>query len=261
MALFDNRGFGGFGQEQYRPESEPAVEPVAEEPVSGPVAESVAEEPVSEPVAEQPVEPVVEQPVEPVVERTVEPKPAAKPKAKPKNKKRGPDAKSVNLTLAARGRLGEDVRRVLSALTGHTDEADLVSDVLVLTGGKVDRKIMASVLDAAGMLDGDTRRVLVALTGHDDDARLVLDVLDKVAARPAALLLEAADAADDVSRAILLMQKGEKDNSALRAAARLAEAVNPDLAGRFATTNQPALVGALAQTVGLLDRSVLESLR
>lgn len=261
MALFDNRGFGGFGQEQYRPESEPAVEPVAEEPVSGPVAESVAEEPVSEPVAEQPVEPVVEQPVEPVVERTVEPKPAAKPKAKPKNKKRGPDAKSVNLTLAARGRLDEDVRRVLSALTGHTDEADLVSDVLVLTGGKVDRKIMASVLDAAGMLDGDTRRVLVALTGHDDDARLVLDVLDKVAARPAALLLEAADAADDVSRAILLMQKGEKDNSALRAAARLAEAVNPDLAGRFATTNQPALVGALAQTVGLLDRSVLESLR
>lgn len=261
MALFDNRGFGGFGQEQYRPESEPAVEPVAEEPVSGPVAESVAEEPVSEPVAEQPVEPVVEQPVEPVVERTVEPKPAAKPKAKPKNKKRGPDAKSVNLTLAARGRLDEDVRRVLSALTGHTDEADLVSDVLVLTGGKVDRKVMASVLDAAGMLDGDTRRVLVALTGHDDDARLVLDVLDKVAARPAALLLEAADAADDVSRAILLMQKGEKDNSALRAAARLAEAVNPDLAGRFATTNQPALVGALAQTVGLLDRSVLESLR
>ena len=261
MALFDNRGFGGFGQEQYRPESEPAVEPVAEEPVSGPVAESVAEEPVSEPVAEQPVEPVVEPPVEPVVERTVEPKLAAKPKAKPKNKKRGPDAKSVNLTLAARGRLDEDVRRVLSALTGHTDEADLVSDVLVLTGGKVDRKIMASVLDAAGMLDGDTRRVLVALTGHDDDARLVLDVLDKVAARPAALLLEAADAADDVSRAILLMQKGEKDNSALRAAARLAEAVNPDLAGRFATTNQPALVGALAQTVGLLDRSVLESLR
>lgn len=248
MALFDNRGFGGFGQEQYRPESEPAVE----QPVE-PVVESVAEEPVSEPVAEQPVEPVVE--------RTVEPKPAAKPKAKPKNKKRGPDAKSVNLTLAARGRLDEDVRRVLSGLTGHTDEADLVSDVLVLTGGKVDRKVMASVLDAAGMLDGDTRRVLVALTGHDDDARLVLDVLDKAAARPAALLLEAADAADDVSRAILLMQKGEKDNSALRAAARLAEAVNPDLAGRFATTNQPALVGALAQTVGLLDRSVLESLR
>lgn len=248
MALFDNRGFGGFGQEQYRPESEPAVE----QPVE-PVAESVAEEPVSEPVAEQPVEPVAEQPVEP--------KPAAKPKAKPKNKKRGPDAKSVNLTLAARGRLDEDVRRVLSGLTGHTDEADLVSDVLVLTGGKVDRKVMASVLDAAGMLDGDTRRVLVALTGHDDDARLVLDVLDKAAARPAALLLEAADAADDVSRAILLMQKGEKDNSALRAAARLAEAVNPDLAGRFATTNQPALVGALAQTVGLLDRSVLESLR
>ncbi|WP_195939487.1 hypothetical protein [Bifidobacterium pseudocatenulatum] len=248
MALFDNRGFGGFGQEQYRPESEPAVE----QPV-GPVVESVAEEPVSEPVAEQPVEPVVG--------RTVEPKPAAKPKAKPKNKKRGPDAKSVNLTLAARGRLDEDVRRVLSGLTGHTDEADLVSDVLVLTGGKVDRKVMASVLDAAGMLDGDTRRVLVALTGHDDDARLVLDVLDKAAARPAALLLEAADAADDVSRAILLMQKGEKDNSALRAAARLAEAVNPDLAGRFATTNQPALVGALAQTVGLLDRSVLESLR
>ena len=248
MALFDNRGFGGFGQEQYRPESEP----VAEQPVE-PVVESVAEEPVSEPVAEQPVEPVVE--------RTVEPKPAAKPKAKPKNKKRGPDAKSVNLTLAARGRLDEDVRRVLSGLTGHTDEADLVSDVLVLTGGKVDRKVMASVLDAAGMLDGDTRRVLVALTGHDDDARLVLDVLDKAAARPAALLLEAADAADDVSRAILLMQKGEKDNSALRAAARLAEAVNPDLAGRFATTNQPALVGALAQTVGLLDRSVLESLR
>lgn len=248
MALFDNRGFGGFGQEQYRPESEP----VAEQPV-GPVVESVAEEPVSEPVAEQPVEPVAE--------RTVEPKPAAKPKAKPKNKKRGPDAKSVNLTLAARGRLDEDVRRVLSGLTGHTDEADLVSDVLVLTGGKVDRKVMASVLDAAGMLDGDTRRVLVALTGHDDDARLVLDVLDKAAARPAALLLEAADAADDVSRAILLMQKGEKDNSALRAAARLAEAVNPDLAGRFATTNQPALVGALAQTVGLLDRSVLESLR
>ena len=256
MALFDNRGFGGFGQEQYRPESEPAVE----QPVE-PVVESVAEEPVSEPVAEQPVEPVAEQPVEPVVERTVEPKPAAKPKAKPKNKKRGPDAKSVNLTLAARGRLDEDVRRVLSGLTGHTDEADLVSDVLVLTGGKVDRKVMASVLDAAGMLDGDTRRVLVALTGHDDDARLVLDVLDKAAARPAALLLEAADAADDVSRAILLMQKGEKDNSALRAAARLAEAVNPDLAGRFATTNQPALVGALAQTVGLLDRSVLESLR
>ena len=248
MALFDNRGFGGFGQEQYRPESEP----VAEQPVE-PVVESVAEEPVSEPVAEQPVEPVAEQPVEP--------KPAAKPKAKPKNKKRGPDAKSVNLTLAARGRLDEDVRRVLSGLTGHTDEADLVSDVLVLTGGKVDRKVMASVLDAAGMLDGDTRRVLVALTGHDDDARLVLDVLDKAAARPAALLLEAADAADDVSRAILLMQKGEKDNSALRAAARLAEAVNPDLAGRFATTNQPALVGALAQTVGLLDRSVLESLR
>ena len=248
MALFDNRGFGGFGQEQYRPEFEPAVE----QPVE-PVAESVAEEPVSEPVAEQPVEPVVE--------RTVEPKPAAKPKAKPKNKKRGPDAKSVNLTLAARGRLDEDVRRVLSGLTGHTDEADLVSDVLVLTGGKVDRKVMASVLDAAGMLDGDTRRVLVALTGHDDDARLVLDVLDKAAARPAALLLEAADAADDVSRAILLMQKGEKDNSALRAAARLAEAVNPDLAGRFATTNQPALVGALAQTIGLLDRSVLESLR
>lgn len=248
MALFDNRGFGGFGQEQYRPESEPAVE----QPV-GPVVESVAEEPVSEPVAERPVEPVAEQPVEP--------KPAAKPKAKPKNKKRGPDAKSVNLTLAARGRLDEDVRRVLSGLTGHTDEADLVSDVLVLTGGKVDRKVMASVLDAAGMLDGDTRRVLVALTGHDDDARLVLDVLDKAAARPAALLLEAADAADDVSRAILLMQKGEKDNSALRAAARLAEAVNPDLAGRFATTNQPALVGALAQTVGLLDRSVLESLR
>lgn len=248
MALFDNRGFGGFGQEQYRPGSEPAVE----QPVE-PVVESVAEEPVSEPVAEQPVEPVVE--------RTVEPKPAAKPKAKPKNKKRGPDAKSVNLTLAARGRLDEDVRRVLSGLTGHTDEADLVSDVLVLTGGKVDRKVMASVLDAAGMLDGDTRRVLVALTGHDDDARLVLDVLDKAAARPAALLLEAADAADDVSRAILLMQKGEKDNSALRAAARLAEAVNPDLAGRFATTNQPALVGALAQTVGLLDRSVLESLR
>lgn len=248
MALFDNRGFGGFGQEQYRPESEP----VAEQPVE-PVVESVAEEPVSEPVAEQPVEPVAE--------RTVEPKPAAKPKAKPKNKKRGPDAKSVNLTLAARGRLDEDVRRVLSGLTGHTDEADLVSDVLVLTGGKVDRKVMASVLDAAGMLDGDTRRVLVALTGHDDDARLVLDVLDKAAARPAALLLEAADAADDVSRAILLMQKGEKDNSALRAAARLAEAVNPDLAGRFATTNQPALVGALAQTVGLLDRSVLESLR
>ena len=248
MALFDNRGFGGFGQEQYRPESEP----VAEQPV-GPVVESVAEEPVSEPVAEQPVEPVAE--------RTVEPKPAAKPKAKPKNKKRGPDAKSVNLTLAARGRLDEDVRRVLSGLTGHTDEADLVSDVLVLTGGKVDRKVMASVLDAAGMLDGDTRRVLVALTGHDDDARLVLDVLDKAAARPAALLLEAADAADDVSGAILLMQKGEKDNSALRAAARLAEAVNPDLAGRFATTNQPALVGALAQTVGLLDRSVLESLR
>lgn len=248
MALFDNRGFGGFGQEQYRPESEPAVE----QPVE-PVVESVAEEPVSEPAAEQPVEPVVE--------RTVEPKPAAKPKAKPKNKKRGPDAKSVNLTLAARGRLDEDVRRVLSGLTGHTDEADLVSDVLVLTGGKVDRKVMASVLDAAGMLDGDTRRVLVALTGHDDDARLVLDVLDKAAARPAALLLEAADAADDVSRAILLMQKGEKDNSALRAAARLAEAVNPDLAGRFATTNQPALVGALAQTVGLLDRSVLESLR
>lgn len=248
MALFDNRGFGGFGQEQYRPESEPAME----QPVE-PVVESVAEEPVSEPVAEQPVEPVVE--------RTVEPKPAAKPKAKPKNKKRGPDAKSVNLTLAARGRLDEDVRRVLSGLTGHTDEADLVSDVLVLTGGKVDRKVMASVLDAAGMLDGDTRRVLVALTGHDDDARLVLDVLDKAAARPAALLLEAADAADDVSRAILLMQKGEKDNSALRAAARLAEAVNPDLAGRFATTNQPALVGALAQTVGLLDRSVLESLR
>lgn len=248
MALFDNRGFGGFSQEQYRPESEPVVE----QPV-GPVVESVAEEPVSEPVAEQPVEPVAE--------RTVEPKPAAKPKAKPKNKKRGPDAKSVNLTLAARGRLDEDVRRVLSGLTGHTDEADLVSDVLVLTGGKVDRKVMASVLDAAGMLDGDTRRVLVALTGHDDDARLVLDVLDKAAARPAALLLEAADAADDVSRAILLMQKGEKDNSALRAAARLAEAVNPDLAGRFATTNQPALVGALAQTVGLLDRSVLESLR
>lgn len=248
MALFDNRGFGGFGQEQYRPESEPVVE----QPVE-PVVESVAEEPVSEPVAEQPVEPVAE--------RTVEPKPAAKPKAKPKNKKRGPDAKSVNLTLAARGRLDEDVRRVLSGLTGHTDEADLVSDVLVLTGGKVDRKVMASVLDAAGMLDGDTRRVLVALTGHDDDARLVLDVLDKAAARPAALLLEAADAADDVSRAILLMQKGEKDNSALRAAARLAEAVNPDLAGRFATTNQPALVGALAQTVGLLDRSVLESLR
>lgn len=248
MALFDNRGFGGFGQEQYRPESEPVVE----QPVE-PVVESVAEEPVSEPVAEQPVEPVVEQPVEP--------KPAAKPKAKPKNKKRGPDAKSVNLTLAARGRLDEDVRRVLSGLTGHTDEADLVSDVLVLTGGKVDRKVMASVLDAAGILDGDTRRVLVALTGHDDDARLVLDVLDKAAARPAALLLEAADAADDVSRAILLMQKGEKDNSALRAAARLAEAVNPDLAGRFATTNQPALVGALAQTVGLLDRSVLESLR
>lgn len=248
MALFDNRGFGGFGQEQYRPESEPAVE----QPVE-PVVESVAEEPVSEPVAEQPVEPVVE--------RTVEPKPAAKPKAKPKNKKRGPDAKSVNLTLAARGRLDEDVRRVLSGLTGHTDEVDLVSDVLVLTGGKVDRKVMASVLDAAGMLDGDTRRVLVALTGHDDDARLVLDVLDKAAAHPAALLLEAADAADDVSRAILLMQKGEKDNSALRAAARLAEAVNPDLAGRFATTNQPALVGALAQTVGLLDRSVLESLR
>lgn len=248
MALFDNRGFGGFGQEQYRPESEPAVE----QPVE-PVVESVAEEPVSEPVAEQPVEPVAEQPVEP--------KPAAKPKAKPKNKKRGPDAKSVNLTLAARGRLDEDVRRVLSGLTGHTDEADLVSDVLVLTGGKVDRKVMASVLDAAGMLDGDTRRVLVALTGHDDDARLVLDVLDKAAARPAALLLESADAADDVSRAILLMQKGEKDNSALRAAARLAEAVNPDLAGRFATTNQPALVGALAQTVGLLDRSVLESLR
>lgn len=248
MALFDNRGFGGFGQEQYRPESEPVVE----QPVE-PVAESVAEEPVSEPVAEQPIEPVAE--------RTVEPKPAAKPKAKPKNKKRGPDAKSVNLTLAARGRLDEDVRRVLSGLTGHTDEADLVSDVLVLTGGKVDRKVMASVLDAAGMLDGDTRRVLVALTGHDDDARLVLDVLDKAAARPAALLLEAVDAADDVSRAILLMQKGEKDNSALRAAARLAEAVNPDLAGRFATTNQPALVGALAQTVGLLDRSVLESLR
>lgn len=248
MALFDNRGFGGFGQEQYRPESEPVVE----QPV-GPVVESVVEEPVSEPV--------VEQPVEPVAERTVEPKPAAKPKAKPKNKKRGPDAKSVNLTLAARGRLDEDVRRVLSGLTGHTDEADLVSDVLVLTGGKVDRKVMASVLDAAGMLDGDTRRVLVALTGHDDDARLVLDVLDKAAARPAVLLLEAADAADDVSRAILLMQKGEKDNSALRAAARLAEAVNPDLAGRFATTNQPALVGALAQTVGLLDRSVLESLR
>lgn len=248
MALFDNRGFGGFSQEQYRPESEPVVE----QPVE-PVVESVAEEPVSEPVAEQPVEPVAE--------RTVEPKPAAKPKAKPKNKKRGPDAKSVNLTLAARGRLDEDVRRVLSGLTGHTDEADLVSDVLVLTGGKVDRKVMASVLDAAGMLDGDTRRVLVALTGHDDDARLVLDVLDKAAARPAALLLEAADAADDVSRAILLMQKGEKDNSALRAAARLAEAVNPDLAGRFATTNQPALVGALAQTVGLLDRSVLESLR
>lgn len=248
MALFDNRGFGGFGQEQYRPESEPAVE----QPVE-PVVESVVEEPVSEPVVEQPVEPVAEQPVEP--------KPAAKPKAKPKNKKRGPDARSVNLTLAARGRLDEDVRRVLSGLTGHTDEADLVSDVLVLTGGKVDRKVMASVLDAAGMLDGDTRRVLVALTGHDDDARLVLDVLDKAAARPAVLLLEAADAADDVSRAILLMQKGEKDNSALRAAARLAEAVNPDLAGRFATTNQPALVGALAQTVGLLDRSVLESLR
>ena len=248
MALFDNRGFGGFGQEQYRPESEPVVE----QPV-GPVVESVVEEPVSEPV--------VEQPVEPVAERTVEPKPAAKPKAKPKNKKRGPDAKSVNLTLAARGRLDEDGRRVLSGLTGHTDEADLVSDVLVLTGGKVDRKVMASVLDAAGILDGDTRRVLVALTGHDDDARLVLDVLDKAAARPAVLLLEAADAADDVSRAILLMQKGEKDNSALRAAARLAEAVNPDLAGRFATTNQPALVGALAQTVGLLDRSVLESLR
>lgn len=246
MALFDNRGFGGFGQEQYRPESEPVVEePVVEEPVSEPVVEDSA----------------VEQTVEPAVERAVEPKPAAKPKAKPKNKKRGPDAKSVNLTLAARDRLDEDVRRVLSGLTGHTDEADLVSDVLVLTGGKVDRKIMASVLDVAGMLDGDTRRVLAALTGHDDDARLVLDVLDKVAARPAALLLEAADAADDVSRAILLMQKGEKDNSALRAAARLAESVNPDLAGRFATTNQPALVGALAQTVGLLDRSVLESLR
>lgn len=248
MALFDNRGFGGFGQEPYRPESEPAVEQTVE-----PMVESVAEEPVSEPVAEQPVEPVVG--------RTVEPKPAAKPKAKPKNKKRGPDAKSVNLTLAARGRLDEDVRRVLSGLTGHTDEADLVADVLAVTGGKVDRKVMGIVLDAAGMLDGDTRRVLAALTGHDDDARLVLDVLDKVAARPAALLLEVADAADDVSRAILLMQKGEKDNSALRAAARLAEAVNPDLAGRFATTNQPALVGALAQTVGLLDRSVLESLR
>lgn len=248
MALFDNRGFGGFGQEPYRPESEPAVE----QPVE-PMVESVAEEPVSEPVAEQPVEPVVG--------RTVEPKPAAKPKNTPKNKKRGPDAKSVNLTLAARGRLDEDVRRVLSGLTGHTDETDLVADVLAVTGGKVDRKVMGIVLDAAGMLDGDTRRVLAALTGHDDDVRLVLDVLDKVAARPAALLLEAADAADDVSRAILLMQKGEKDNSALRAAARLAEAVNPDLAGRFATTNQPALVGALAQTVGLLDRSVLESLR
>ena len=82
MALFDNRGFGGFGQEQYRPESEPAVEPVSEEPVSGPVAESVAEEPVSEPVAEQPVEPVVE--------RIVEPKPAASRKTKSAVRMRSP---------------------------------------------------------------------------------------------------------------------------------------------------------------------------
>ena len=99
------------------------------------------------------------------------------------------------------------------------------------------------ILEARARVDS-VRGVLEELTGRSDDADLTCALLDGRIAAPARLLLAA----------------GQKDKAALRDAARLASALNPDLRERLSTTNAMDLAQALSETAGLLAHAALEDL-
>ena len=115
------------------------------------------------------------------------------------------------------------------------------------------------ILEARARVDS-VRGVLEELTGRSDDADLTCALLDGRIATPARLLLDAADEESESARAIGLLAAGQKDKAALRDAARLASALNPDLRERLSTTNAMDLAQALSETAGLLDHAALEDL-
>lgn len=115
------------------------------------------------------------------------------------------------------------------------------------------------ILEARARVDS-VRGVLEELTGRSDDADLTCALLDGRIAPPARLLLDAADEESESARAIGLLAAGQKDKAALRDAARLASALNPDLRERLSTTNAMDLAQALSETAGLLDHAALEDL-
>lgn len=115
------------------------------------------------------------------------------------------------------------------------------------------------ILEARARVDS-VRGVLEELTGRSDDADLTCALLDGRIAAPARLLLDAADEESESARAIGLLAAGQKDKAALRDAARLASALNPDLRERLSTTNAMDLAQALSETAGLLDHAALEDL-
>lgn len=116
------------------------------------------------------------------------------------------------------------------------------------------------ILEARARVDS-VRGVLEELTGKSDDADLTCALLDGRIATPARLLLDAADEGSESARAIGLLAAGQKDKAALRDAARLASALNPDLMKeRLSTTNAMDLAQTLSETVGLLDHAALEDL-
>lgn len=119
--------------------------------------------------------------------------------------------------------------------------------------------LIREVLDAQGRLDR-VRGPLRALTGRNDEADLIAALLDGRAAAPATLLMQAVDEPGEAPRAIMLVKAGQKEQSALRDAARLACALNPDLKDRLNTTNAMDLALVLSETVPLLDRTMLEAL-
>lgn len=127
------------------------------------------------------------------------------------------------------------------------------------TKGHMSAAQVREVLDARERVD-KARTALVALTGKDDDAELTCALLDGRTAAPARLLADAAGESNESARAIMLVSAGQKDRNALRDAARLASALNPDLKDRLNTTNMMDLARTLSETAGLLDRDLLEVL-
>lgn len=119
----------------------------------------------------------------------------------------------------------------------------------------VARRDVERVLDAEAKLDDEGVRTVVALFAADDSRpALVAALLDGSAAGPVGLLVDANGETDDVERTVMLAGAVQKDPKTVRAAARVAVALEPELAdGLKPSLKDLDLAAGLARVAPLLD--------